>query len=43
MCWSRSSTRMEVGGPLGASSAVIMVTVSDGSDAPISFSATILR
>lgn len=43
VCWSRSSTRMEVGGPLGASSAVIMVTVSDGSDAPISFSATILR
>lgn len=42
VCLSTASTLTSCGMPVGASSAVIMVTVSDGSDVPSSFSATIL-
>lgn len=42
VCLSTASTLTSCGGPVGASSAVMMVTVSEGSDVPSSFSATIL-
>ena len=43
VCWSTAATRISTGGPLGASSAVSMVTVSEGSDTPMLFWATILK
>lgn len=42
VCLSTASTLTSWGGPVGASSAVMIVTVSEGSDVPSSFSATIL-